>query len=392
MATYIQDTLDKIDISVATYAQSVFVDFAGPITTTIQLAGLVSLALLGVNVVMQWVPLRVTDFAKWGVRYVIILAVATSWSQFLPFYDMLTNVPSSVGAALLDVSGTSSLNESLDLMVTSIFDFSDRASDESGFFSISLLSIVLAIIGALMACVAILVSAIAKVGLAMAVSLAPLFIASLLFRGTSDLFSSWAKFTLGFALIPLVLAGVMGAIVGIGGQMIPTVEYAGTLTDAAGFLIVALAAIFLMSQVPTMVNGLAGTVVATASGIREARQLAGGVAMAYGGGKAVASAAQPTAAALSSAVGAARATEGGMVNRGKSAAQEMIDAYVANKQSRERNQKRMANMGRRTSFGDNLEAGRAGVMQFTRERKRERAEARAEKRSSTDKPPDTRAS
>ena len=116
MATYIQDTLDKIDASVATYAQSVFVDFAGPITTTIQLAGLVSLALLGINVVMQWVPLRVTDFAKWGVRYVIILAVATSWSQFLPFYDMLTNVPSSVGAALLDVSGTSSLNESLDLM------------------------------------------------------------------------------------------------------------------------------------------------------------------------------------------------------------------------------------------------------------------------------------
>ena len=134
----------------------------------------------------------------------------------------------------------------------------------------------------------------------------------------------------------------------------------------------ALAAIFLMSQVPTMVNGLAGTVVATASGIREARQLAGGAAMAYGGGKAVARAAHPTAAVLSSAVGAARATEGGMVNRGKSAAQEMIDAYVANKQSRERNQKRMANMGRRTSFGDDLEAGRAGVMQFTRERKRER--------------------
>jgi type IV secretion system protein VirB6 len=277
-------------------------------------------------------------------------------------------------------------------MVTSIFDFSDRAAEESGFFSINLLSIILAVIGALMACVAILVAAIGKVGLAMAVSLAPLFIASLLFRGTSELFSSWAKFTLGFALIPLVLAGVMGAILGIGGQMIPTVERAFTLTDAAGFLIVALAAIFLMSQVPTMVNGLAGTVVATASGIREARQLAGGVAMAYGGGKAVASAAQPTAAALSSAVGAARATEGGMVNRGKSAAQEMVDAYVANKQNRERNQKRMANMGRRTSFGDNLEAGRAGVMQFTRERKRERAEARAEKRSSTDKPPSTPAS
>ncbi|PJN94293.1 hypothetical protein CNY89_15370, partial [Amaricoccus sp. HAR-UPW-R2A-40] len=115
-------------------------------------------------------------------------------------------------------------------MVTSIFDFSDRAADESGFFSISLLSIVLAIVGALMACVAILVAGIAKIGLAMAVSLAPLFIASLLFRGTSDLFTSWAKFTLGFAMIPMVLAGVMGAIVGIGGTLIDQIENAATLT------------------------------------------------------------------------------------------------------------------------------------------------------------------
>ncbi|PJN96387.1 NADH-quinone oxidoreductase subunit G, partial [Amaricoccus sp. HAR-UPW-R2A-40] len=68
------------------------------------------------------------------------------------------------------------------------------------------------------------------------------------------------------AMIPMVLAGVMGAIVGIGGTLIDQIENAATLTDAAGFLIVALAAIFLMSQVPTMVNGLAGTVVATASG------------------------------------------------------------------------------------------------------------------------------
>ncbi len=385
MATYIQDTLDQIDGAVATYAQNVFVDFGGPIATTIRLARLVSLAFLGINVMMQWVPLRVTDFAKWGVRYLIILAVATSWGQFLPFYDMLTNVPGSIGAKLLAVSGATSLNSALDQMVTAIFNFSDRAADESGFFSISLLSIVLAIVGALMACVAILVAAIAKVGLAMAVSLAPIFIASLLFKGTSDLFSSWAKFTLGFALIPLVLAGVMGAIVGIGGAMIAEVNDAITLTDAAGFLIVALAAIFLMSQVPTMVNGLAGTVVATASGVREARQLAGGVGMAGGGAKAVARAAHPAVAAVSGAVGAARAAEGGMGARASAGAQELVQSYEARKKGRERHQARMANMGRRSTFGGDFEAAQAGSLQFSRERRRQRTEVRTADRSTTDK-------
>ncbi len=384
MATYIQDTLDQIDGAVATYAQNVFVDFGGPVATTIRLAGLVSLAFLGINVMMQWVPLRVTDFAKWGVRYLIILAVATSWGQFLPFYDMLTNVPGSIGAKLLAVSGATSLNSALDQMVTAIFNFSDRAADESGFFSISLLSIVLAIVGALMACVAILVAAIAKVGLAMAVSLAPIFIASLLFKGTSDLFSSWAKFTLGFALIPLVLAGVMGAIVGIGGAMIAEVNDAITLTDAAGFLIVALAAIFLMSQVPTMVNGLAGTVVATASGVREARQLAGGVG-AGSGVKAVARTAHPAVAAVSGAVGAARAAEGGMGARASAGAQELVQAYEARKKGRERHQARMANMGRRSTFGGDFEAAQAGSLQFSRERRRQRTEARTADRSTSDK-------
>lgn len=385
MATYIQDTLDQIDGAVATYAQNVFVDFGGPVATTIRLAGLVSLAFLGINVMMQWVPLRVTDFAKWGVRYLIILAVATSWGQFLPFYDMLTNVPGSIGAKLLAVSGATSLNSALDQMVTAIFNFSDRAADESGFFSISLLSIVLAIVGALMACVAILVAAIAKVGLAMAVSLAPIFIASLLFKGTSDLFSSWAKFTLGFALIPLVLAGVMGAIVGIGGAMIAEVNDAITLTDAAGFLIVALAAIFLMSQVPTMVNGLAGTVVATASGVREARQLVGGVGAAGSGAKAVARATHPAVAAVSGAVGAARAAEGGMGARASAGAQELVQAYEARKKGRERHQARMANMGRRSTFGGDFEAAQAGSLQFSRERRRQRTEARTADRSTSDK-------
>jgi type IV secretion system protein VirB6 len=385
MATYIQDTLDLVDGAVATYAQSVFVDIGGPIATTIRLGGLVSLAFLGINVMMQWVPLRVTDFVKWGVRYLIILAVATSWGQFLPFYDMLTNVPSSVGAALLDVSATTTLNGALDEMVTSIFDFSDRAADESGFFSISLLSIVLAIVGSLMACVAILVAGIAKIGLAMAVSLAPLFIASLLFRGTSDLFASWAKFTLGFALIPLVLAGAMGAIVGIGTSLLGTINNAATLTDAAAFLIVALAAIFLMSQVPTMVNGLAGTVVATASGVREARQMAGGAAMTGGAITAVARTAHPTVAAVSSAVGAARAAEGGMGDRARAGAQELVQNYEARKKQRERTQTRMATIGRRTDLGADFEAGQAGMLQFSRERRRQRAAARSGERPASDK-------
>lgn len=274
MATHINDTLTLIDNAIASYAQTVFTNFGGPITTVIQAGGLVGLALVAANSLFQFVPIRMSSYITWGIRYVMVLAVASSWSQFQPIYDILTNVPGNIGAALLTATSAPNLNLAMDEMVTAIFDFSDRASEESGWLGISLTSVVLIVLGALMACVAILVSALAKVGLAMSVSFAPIFIACLLFSATRSLFESWTRFTLGFALIPLVLAGVMGAVIGVGQGLAGTASGATDISAAAGFIIVIFAAIFMMFNIPSLVTGLAGTIVTTGTGIAEARAAA----------------------------------------------------------------------------------------------------------------------
>ena len=274
MASHINDTLTLIDNAIASYAQSVFTGFAGPVTTMIQAGGLVGLALIAANSLFQFVPIRMSSYITWGIRYVMILSVATTWSQFQPIYDVLTNTPGDIGAALLTATSAPNLNLAMDEMVTAIFDFSDRASEESGWLGVSLTSVVLIVLGALMACVAILVSALAKVGLAMSVSFAPVFIACLLFNATRSLFESWTRFTLGFALIPLVLAGVMGAVIGVGQTLASGTGGASTISAAAGFIIVIFAAIFMMFNIPSLVTGLAGTIVTTGTGIAEARAAA----------------------------------------------------------------------------------------------------------------------
>ena len=274
MATYIEDTLDLIDGAISSYAETVFTGFAGPVTTVIQAGGLVGLALIAANAVMQFVPIRMTSYLTWGVRYVMVLSVATSWSQFQFVYDILTNVPGSIGAALIGATSAPNLNAALDQMVTEIFNFSDRANEESGWLGISLTAVVLVVLGALMACVAILVSALAKIGLAMSVSFAPIFIASLLFSATRQLFETWTRFTLGFALIPLVLAGVMGAVIGVGQSLVSTASGATEISQAAAFIIVVFAAVFMMYQIPSLVTGLAGSIVTTGTGLAEARAAA----------------------------------------------------------------------------------------------------------------------
>ncbi|MCI5044416.1 MAG: type IV secretion system protein [Aquisalinus sp.] len=274
MATYIADTLNSIDAAIAGYAQSVFTGFAGPVTTMIQAGGLVGLALVAANALFQFVPIRMSSYIMWGVRYVLVLSVATTWSQFQPIYNVLTNVPGNIGAELITATSAPDLNTALDEMVTEIFNFSDRANEESGWLGISLTAVVLIVLGALMACVAILVSALAKIGLAMSISFAPVFIACLLFSATRSLFESWTRFTIGFALIPLVLAGVMGAVIGVGQGLISGVQTASEMSQAAGFIIVIFAAIFMMFNIPSLVTGLAGTIVTTGTGIAEARAAA----------------------------------------------------------------------------------------------------------------------
>lgn len=274
MATYISTTLNAIDTAISGYAQSVFSGFAEPVTGIIQAAGIVGLALIAANALFQFVPIRMSSYMTWGIRYVMVLSVATTWSQFEPIFNILTNTPGAIGAELLSATSAPDLNTALDEMVTEVFNFSDRANEESGWLGISLTAVVLIVLGSLMACVAILVSALAKVGLAMAISFAPIFIACLLFSATKSLFESWTRFTLGFALIPLVLAGVMGAVIGVGEGLIDSARGATTLAEAAAFIIVIFAAVFMMFNIPSLVTGLAGTIVTTGTGVAEARAAA----------------------------------------------------------------------------------------------------------------------
>ena len=60
--------------------------------------GVVGVAFIALNALTQWVPIRVSEYLKWGMRYVIVTAVATSWAQFLPIYEIVTNTPGALGA------------------------------------------------------------------------------------------------------------------------------------------------------------------------------------------------------------------------------------------------------------------------------------------------------
>ena len=370
MATIIQDIMGDIDTAVGSFAETIFNDLAGPLTTTIQLGGVMGLALLAANALMQWSPMRMSQYLTWAVRFVVILSVATTWAQFDPIYQILTNVPGSIGGAMISDLSAPSLNDAMDAMVTEIFNYGDRAEAEAAWYEISLVSVLLKLLGALIAAVAIIVLAAAKIGLAFAVATAPIFIATLLFGFTADLFKSWARFTIGFALIPLALAGVMGAILYVGADILGEARDGERLEQALQLIVISIVSIFMMMQVPTMVNGLAGSIVATATGFMEARQAAmASMRMASSSYRR----AREAGDAAGSASNTVRSFGATIANRDE--AQSATDAFMREAVRRSEirragiaaDQARQTRLGNEPDWRDRRDAGRAAVAQYKRD-------------------------
>ncbi len=377
MATYVENTLSLVDTSIRNYAESSFVAFAGPIATVLQAMGLVGLAFIAVNTLTQMTPIRFGEYLKWGLRYVILTAVATSWAQFEPIYDIVTNTPGELGAKLMGNVNAPNLNTAFDQMISTMYQFSDRLADQASIiFGVSLASITVWVIGSLMAASAIIVIALGKLGLGMAIALAPIFIPALMFKATSNLFESWVRFTLGFALIPLVMAGVVGAIVGIGQGMILEASGASDLEGAGGFLIVGVGAIFMTLMVPTLVNGLSGTITATANGVGMAMGAAGIAA----GGAAVATTAIKKGYDTLSPTAGRMLEVGAAGKRAGAAGENAVEARNAERQRQKQHRlkyaqgasERAAYHGKKASAGDRFAAANAGQRHENRKSRRGR--------------------
>ena len=65
MATFVVETLDKVDSAIEGYAESVFADFGGAVSGLMQAMGIVGLAFIAFNTLVQWVPIRVTEYTRW---------------------------------------------------------------------------------------------------------------------------------------------------------------------------------------------------------------------------------------------------------------------------------------------------------------------------------------
>jgi type IV secretion system protein VirB6 len=262
--------LDFIDEAVKSYVENVFNVVAAPVHDILISCGVVGVSFIAVNSLMQFRQIQFSEYFDWCIKYLLILMMATVWSNFEPIYRIISEVPGSYGGALLQAAGSgdgSPIGDQLDKFAERIFSVADEWMGWGSLTDLGslLIGIMLTIIAAILVFVSVVVIAIGKVGLAMAMSLAPLFIGLLIFKQTSELFSSWTKFTLGFAMIPLVIAGILGVMLGVVTAMNENQPH-GAYSYAVALGLIVLACTFLMWNVPQLVQQLSGSMVGGVGG------------------------------------------------------------------------------------------------------------------------------
>jgi type IV secretion system protein VirB6 len=260
----IRDILSQVDTAVNSVAQSGFITTAATIGDVLSVGAIVLLIILGINVVMQLQPMSFGSFFAFGIKLAVISIFAQTWANFEIIYRIVTDVPNSVGAAILDLTASGNeagVYESLDGMVARITAYGDAIGDGAGWVFGAVLGAIFFVLSALFAAITAGIIAFAKIVFTLMIVIAPLMILCSLFKPTHSLFEAWARATIGYALMPVAAAGAAGIIVAIAsaiGDASADPDDVATVSLILPFLVILILSAGIMASVPYIASNLTG--------------------------------------------------------------------------------------------------------------------------------------
>lgn len=269
----ISELVAGIENSISGFSRTIYTALAADLATILYvIAALVFVAMM-INSITQAKYLGVAAFVGWNIRIVIIVSMASSLTYFGAIMDGVNALPDAISGALGD---TGSVFDTLDKLVRKCWEISD-ASFQDATFGISVTGAIVWLVGVFIGAIGTLLALVAKGGLAVALGLAPIFIASLISSGTSQIFGTWAKSVIGLVLILVLLTTMMSLVATIFADAISKVKAEGSMNEWGAFILVCIISIALMLMIVPLANGMAGSVTSVSSGLLQSAGVAGGL-------------------------------------------------------------------------------------------------------------------
>ena len=101
----IADILTQVDAAATAVGATAFDAVAAEIVPVFRVGSVLVVALIGINLMAQAVPMTLRNGLGLMVRITVASAFLSSWTNFNAVYGVLTNTPSEIGAVVIEAFG-----------------------------------------------------------------------------------------------------------------------------------------------------------------------------------------------------------------------------------------------------------------------------------------------
>lgn len=267
MDDFIGELLDRIDASGENFSQSAYEALSQDLDPLLRLLFVLAVLFYGIQLFLGTSRLSVAEIIGRLVRVFVILVLVSTWSNFNDLvYDWLTTVPEAAGRAILAASGTG-IDEPTNGL-SQIWETANVAaaafSEQAGYLSVlpALIGMIIMVFAGLFVAIALGILVLAKVVLWVLLGTAPIFIACF-FDATRSYAMGWLNQSLLYAIIPLFVYVIAAFLIAAMEPELTSIDSISgnrelKLSDFAAFIMLCLAGSFVLLQVQSLAQGIAG--------------------------------------------------------------------------------------------------------------------------------------
>lgn len=268
MEDFVGALLERIDASGENFSRRAYEAFAQDIEPLLRLLLIAAVLFYGVQLFLGTARLSVAEVIGRLVRVLIIFIVATSWANFNSlFYLWITTVPQEAGRAILAAAatGVSEPTNGLSQIWKTANVAAAAFSEQAGYLSVlpALIGMIIMVFAGLFVAIALGILVLAKVMLWVLLGTAPIFISCFLFDATRSYAIGWLNQSLLYAIIPLFVYVIAAFLIAAMAPELTKIDQISgdrelKLSDFAAFIMLCLAGSFVLVQVQSLAQGIAG--------------------------------------------------------------------------------------------------------------------------------------
>lgn len=270
VSAFFSGTLATVDAVIVDFVNKAYTNLVQEYSTSITLVFTVFIMLIGYQFLFRRDRMDVIALIRHLIVMLCVFGLVMNWNLYNIFvYNIFTNEPAHISQILTSATGKiqsqTSMAYALDQIYEAVVDTSVSFFGQINFsvtgFAFIIYGGFVFLIGSLMCVFCLLLFIYAKMMMAIALALGPIFILFLLWESTQNLFAAWLKKLITLALIPIVTSIILVLMISVISVTLPDINQP---TDnlrfygIAPFLGLNLATILILSQVFRICSALGG--------------------------------------------------------------------------------------------------------------------------------------